>query len=69
MSSSIPLDNPNYSIGGQQRQQISELQFDKQIPNTVYILMLENQVASCSDFLSEAMLWTKEVQTSQERMN
>ena len=68
MSSSIPLDIPNYSIVGQQRQQKSELQFDK-FPTPSTFLCWKNQVTSCSDFLSEAMLWTKEVRTSQERMN
>ena len=50
---------------GQQRQQISELLFDK-IPNPqsflVWKMRFENQVTTCSDFSSDAMLWIKEVE-------
>ena len=44
----------------QHRQQISELQFDK-FPNPESFLVwksrFKNQVATCSDFPSDAMLW------------
>ena len=50
---------------GQQRQQISELQFDK-FPNpqsfSVWKLRFTNQATTCSDFPSDAMLWIKEVE-------
>ena len=50
---------------GQQRQQISELQFDK-FPNPQSFLMwktrFKTQVTTCSDFPSDAMLWIKEVE-------
>ena len=49
---------------GWTRQQISELQFDK-FPNPqsllVWKIRFKNQVTTCSDFPSEAMLWIKEV--------
>ena len=43
MSSLFPVDIPQNSVVGQQRQQISELQFDK-IPYTFYNLMLEDKI-------------------------
>ena len=50
---------------GQQRQQMSELQFDK-FPNpqsfVVWRIRFKNQVIACSDFPSEAMLWIGEVE-------
>ena len=50
---------------GKQRQQISELQFDK-FPTLFTFLCwkirFKSQVAICSDFPSEAMLWIKEVE-------
>ena len=50
---------------GQQRQQTSELQFDK-FPNPSSFLVwktrFETQVSNGSDFPSEAMLWIKEVE-------
>ena len=59
ISSLFPLDVPQNSMFGQQRQHISKLQFGK-FPYTFYILMLEDkiqsQVTACSDFPSEAML-------------
>ena len=64
-SSTIPVELPQNSMVGQQRQQVSELQFDK-FPNPQPILVrkiqFENQVTSCSDFPSEAMLWMKEME-------
>ena len=65
VSSSIPLDFPQNSMVGQQRQQISELQFDKfHSPESflVWRIRFKNQVTTCSDFPSEAMLWIKEVE-------
>ena len=53
------------SMVGQQRQQISELQFDKfPTPSSslCWKIRFRNQVATCSDFLSKAMLWIKEVE-------
>ena len=50
---------------GQQRQQISELQIDKFLnPQSVLVwkTRFKNQVSTCSDFPSEAMLWIKEVE-------
>ena len=50
---------------GQQRQQISELQFGK-FPNPQSFLVwksrFKTQVTTCSDFPSDAMLWIKEVE-------
>ena len=56
---------PHSSMVGQQRQQISELQFDKfptPSPFLYWKIRFKNQVTSCSDFPSEAMLWIKEVE-------
>ena len=54
----------NYMVG-QQRLQISELQFDK-FPDPpsflVWKIRFRTQVTSCSDFPSDAMLWIKEVE-------
>ena len=51
-SSTIPLELPQNYMVGQQRQQISELQFDK-FPNPqscfVWKIRFKTQVASCSD--------------------
>ena len=63
-SSTMPVKLPqNYVVG--QRQQISELQFDK-FPHPqsfmVWKIRFKTQVTSCSDFLSHAMLWIKEVE-------
>ena len=64
-SSTIPADLPQNYVVGQQRQQISELQFDK-FPNPqtflVWKIRLKNQVTTCSYFPSDAMLWFKEVE-------
>ena len=63
-SSTIPLEFQQNSTIGQQRQQMSELQFDK-FPNLQKFLVrkirFKNQATTCSDFPSEAMLWIKEV--------
>ena len=54
----------NYKVG-QQRQRISDLLFDK-FPNppslSVCEIRFKNQVTTCSDFPSDAMLWIKEVE-------
>ena len=64
-SSTIPADLPQNCVVGQQRQQISELQFDK-FPNPqtflVWKIRSKNQVTTCSYFPSDAMLWFKEVE-------
>ena len=65
MSSFILVEVPQNSMVGQQRQQISELQIDK-FPNPQSFLVwknrIKNQVTTCSDFPSEAMLRIKEVE-------
>ena len=65
MSSLIPVEFPQNSMDGQQRQQISELQFDK-FPKSqsflVWKIRFTNQAIAFSDFPSEAMLWIKEVE-------
>ena len=65
MSSSILVECPQNSMVGQQRQQISELQFDK-IPNPqsflVWKIRFKNQVTTWSDCPSDALLWIKEVE-------
>ena len=62
MGSFIPVDFPQNSMVGQQ---ISEVQFDK-FPNPrsflVWKIRFKNQVTTCYDFLSDAMLWIKEVE-------
>ena len=64
-SSEHPVDIPQNYVVGLQRQQMSELQFDK-FPNpqsfSVWTIRFTNQVTTCSDFPSEAMLWIKEVE-------
>ena len=64
-SSAIPVELQQNYVVGQQRQQMSKLQFDK-IPYSRIILGLEirfkTQVTTCSDFPSDAMLWIKEVE-------
>ena len=64
-SFTIPVKLPQNDMVGQQRQQISELQFDK-FPNPqsflVWKIRFKTQVTTCSDFPSEAMLWIKEVE-------
>ena len=65
MSSLIPVDIPQNSMVGQQRQQISELQvenFHNPQSFVCWKISFKNQVTTCSDFPSEAMLWIKEVE-------
>ena len=53
MCSLTPVDFPHNSMAGQQRQQISELQFDKfPYPQSLLIweIVFKNQVTICSDF-------------------
>ena len=65
VSSIIPVEFPQNSMVGPQRQQISELQFDK-FPVSqsflVWKIRFKNQATTCFDFPSEAMLWIKEVE-------
>ena len=49
MSSLLPVEIPQNSMDGQQRQQISELQFDK-ILNTFNVSMLEDKIQNPSKF-------------------
>ena len=64
-SSKHPVDIPQNYVVGQQRQQMSELQFDR-FPNPSSFLVwktrYKTQVSSGSDFTSEAMSWIKEVE-------
>ena len=65
MSSLIPVEFPQNSMVGQQRQQISELQFDK-FPSPqsflAWKIRFKKLAIACSHFPSEAMLWIKEVE-------
>ena len=64
-SPTIPGESPQNYMVGQQRQQISELQFDKfPYPQSFLVLKirLKTQGTTCSDFPSAAMLWIKEVE-------
>ena len=59
------VDIPQNYMVRQQRQHISELQFDKFRNPALFLVWkfrFKNQVTSCSDFPSEAMLWIKEVE-------
>ena len=65
MTSLMLVECPQNSMVGQQRQQISELQFDKFSDHNhcfVWKIRFKNQVTTCSDFPSEAMLWIQEVE-------
>ena len=64
-SSLFLVDIPHNFTDGQQRQQISELQFEQfPTPSTLpcHKIRFKNQVTTCSDFPSEAVLWIKEVE-------
>ena len=64
MSSQLLVEIPQNSIFGQQRQQISELQFDKFLTLSTFFcwkMRFKSQVTTCCDFPSGAMLWIKEV--------
>ena len=64
-SSTTPVELPQNYVVGQQRQEISELQFDK-FPNPqsflVWKIRFKTPFTPCSDFPSDAMLWIKEVE-------
>ena len=65
MKSLSPVNIPQSSVVGQQRQQISELQFDKFPSPSSFLfwkIRFKNQMTTCSDFPSETMLWIKEVE-------
>ena len=65
MNSLFLVDIPQNSMVRQQRQQISELQFDKFPTPSSFLcwkIRFKHQVTTCSDFPSEAMLWIKEVE-------
>ena len=63
--STIPMELPQNHMVRQQRQQISELQFDK-VPDpqsfSVWKIRFTNQATTCSDFPSDAMLWITELE-------
>ena len=61
----FPVDIPQNSKVRQQKEQISELQFDKFPTRSSFLcwkIRFKNQVTTCSDFPSNAMLWIKEVE-------
>ena len=61
-SSTIPVDIPQNSMVGQQRQKISELQFDKFPTPQSFLcwkMRFKSEVTTYSDFPSEAMSWIK----------
>ena len=64
-SSTLPVELPQNYMVGQQRQQISELQFGK-FPDPqsflVWKIRFRTQVTTCSDFPSDPLLWIKEVE-------
>ena len=65
VNSLMPVDILQRSVVGQQRQQISELQFDE-FPTPLSFLCgairFRTQVTSCSGFPSEAVLWITELE-------
>ena len=64
VSSAIPVEFPQNSVVGQQRQQIAELQFDKFPPPQSFLvwkIRFKNQLITCSDFPLDILLWIKEV--------
>ena len=65
MSSLLPVEFPQNSMVGQQRQQRSELQFDKFPTPSSFLcwkIRFKTQVTTSSDCPSEAILWVKEVE-------
>ena len=65
MSSWFLVDIPQNSMVGQQKQQISGMQFDNfptPSPFSCWKRRFKNLVTACSDFPSEAMVWIKEVE-------
>ena len=64
-SSTTPVEIPQNYMVGQQRQQISDLQFDKFPSSTIIFgveFSIQTQVSTCSDFPSDAVLWIEEVE-------
>ena len=64
-SSTMPVELPQNFMVGQERQQISELKFDKFTSPQSFLMwkiQFEHQVTSCSDFPPDAVLWIKEVE-------
>ena len=64
-SSFYPVDIPQTSMVGQQRQQIWELQFDKVIAPSTFLCWkrrFKKHLITCSDFPSEALFWIQEVE-------
>ena len=64
-SSPIPVELPQNYMVRQQRQQISEPQFDTFLAPQSFLVWktrFKNQVTTCSDFPSGAMLWIEEVE-------
>ena len=65
MNSLLLVEIPQISTVGQQRQRISELQFDKSPTLSTmccWKIRFKSQVTTCSYFPSEALLWIKEVE-------
>ena len=64
-SSTIPVELLQNYMVGQQRQQISELQFDK-FPNPQSFfgvqIRFKTQITTCSNYPSDALLWINEVE-------
>ena len=64
-SCTMPLELPQSYMVGQQRQQISDLQFDT-LPDPqsflVWKIRFKNQATTCTDFPSDALLWIKDVE-------
>ena len=59
MNSLLPVDIPQNSMVGQQRQQVSEMQFDKFLIYNHFLcwkIRFKSQVTTCSDFPSEAIV-------------
>ena len=64
-NSKHPVDIPQNCVVGQQRQQMSDLQFDKFPTPSLFLVWktrFKTQVSNGSDFPSDAMLWIKEVE-------
>ena len=65
MSSLFQVGIPQSSMVGQQRQHISELQFDKLPTHSSFLcwkIRFKSQVTTCSDFPSKDMLWINRVE-------
>ena len=65
MSSAIPVEIPQNPVVGQERKQISELQFDKFTTPHSFLcwkIRFKNQVTTSSDFPSDTLLWINEVE-------